>query len=276
MYKAVNYVVDKLIITYPGKSLLGFFNKVFSYLNYRVKYQLLDETTGLEKSIIAFFPDLTVKGGLFAGMKYPSTKAVCSAFFPKLSGTYENELTFVFEGLKKNKYDLIVDIGCAEGYYAVGMAMQFPNTPVYAYDSDPFARKLCSDMALLNQKQHQVFVNGACTVEVLSSLVMGKRCLILSDCEGYEEFLFTAENQHIFNQSDLIVELHPFQNKNIKKEIYQILSKGHQIQFVSSLDANRKALELSEEYIHFSNEEKVQIVNETRPYTMDWLIAYSV
>jgi len=273
MHKIINYIVDKFIITNTGKKILGIYNKVSLYLNHRYNYQLLDPASGVEKKVHLFFKDLIIKDGLFVGMKYPSFKAICSALIPKLSGTYENELNVIFQKLRVNKYDIIVDIGCAEGYYAVGLAMLFPNTPIYAFDTDIEARELCYDMALLNQVQEQVIINGECTIENLSTLINGKRCLIISDCEGHEEKLFTDERSHVFSKCDLIVELHPFENKNIKKDIYDALSNGHQVQFISSLDTNRKAFELSENYIHFSNLQKAQIVDEKRPHTMDWLIA---
>jgi precorrin-6B methylase 2 len=276
MLKSVNYIVDRLIITSAGKGFLAIYNKISSYLNHRYNYQFLDPHSGLDKEVLHFFKDLVVKHGLFAGMKYPSFKAICSALLPKLSGTYENELNVVFEKIKDNNYELIVDIGCAEGYYAVGLALMFPTTPIYAFDTDSEARKLCHDMALLNQVQDQVIIDGECTIERLSALINGKHCLIISDCEGYEEFLFTTEYQHVFTQSDLIIELHPFQNKNIKEDIAKTLSRGHLIQFISSYDTARKVNELPVEYLHFSNEAKSSIVNEARPYTMDWLIAYSL
>lgn len=273
MHKSVNFIVDKLITTSAGKRFLAVYNKASLYLNHRDNYQFTDPTTGLENKLYYFFNDLVVKDGLFKGMKYPSFNAVFSSILPKLSGTYENELNIVFDKLQANRYELIVDIGCAEGYYAVGLALMFPTTPIYAFDTDSEARKLCHDMALLNQVQDQVIINGECTIENLSILINGKRCLIISDCEGYEEDLFTDERSHVFSKCDLIVELHPFENKNIKKDIYDALSNGHQVQFISSLDTNRKAFELSENYIHFSNLQKAQIVDEKRPHTMDWLIA---
>ncbi len=276
MHKSINYIVDKFIITNTGKKILGIYNKVSLYLNHRYNYQLLDPASGVEKKVHLFFKDLIIKGGLFAGMKYPSFKAICSALIPKLSGTYENELNVIFQKLRVNKYDIIVDIGCAEGYYAVGLAMLFPNTPIYAFDTDIEARELCYDMALLNQVQDQVIINGECTIENLSILINGKRCLIISDCEGYEEELFTADSKHIFINCDLIIELHPFKNKNIKEDVSRGFSSDHIIQFISSHDTGRKVSELPLEYLHFTTQEKSWIVDEARPYTMDWLIAYSL
>jgi hypothetical protein len=276
MHKSINYIVDKFIITNTGKKILGIYNKVSLYLNHRYNYQLLDPASGVEKKVHLFFKDLIIKDGLFVGMKYPSFKAICSALIPKLSGTYENELNVIFQKLRVNKYDIIVDIGCAEGYYAVGLAMLFPNTPIYAFDTDIEARELCYDMALLNQVQEQVIINGECTIENLSTLINGKRCLIISDCEGYEEELFTADSKHIFINCDLIIELHPFKNKNIKEDVSRGFSSDHIIQFISSHDTGRKVSELPLEYLHFTTQEKSWIVDEARPYTMDWLIAYSL
>ena len=276
MHKSINYIVDKFIITNTGKKILGIYNKVSLYLNHRYNYQFTDPTSGLEKKLYYFFNDLVVKDGLFKGMKYPSFNALCSTILPKLSGTYENELNVFFEKLKANRYELIVDIGCAEGYYAVGMAMLFPDTPIYAFDTDITAQHLCHEMALLNQVQDQVIINGECTIEDLSTLVNGKRCLIISDCEGYEEELFTADSKHMFINCDLIIELHPFKNKNIKEDVSRGFSCDHLIQFISSHDTGRKVSELPLEYLHFTTQEKSWIVNEARPHTMDWLIACSI
>ena len=71
------------------------------------KYQLIE----------AYFGDLTVKSGLFSGMKYASLESVGSEIFPKLAGTYEDELFPMLKLLSSNQYDLIVNIGHAEGFF---------------------------------------------------------------------------------------------------------------------------------------------------------------
>ena len=50
-----------------------------------------------------------------------------------------------------NNYEQILDIGCAEGYYAVGLARMFPNAFVKAYNSSPIARDLCNKMVQTNK-----------------------------------------------------------------------------------------------------------------------------
>ena len=68
----------------------------------------------------------TVLNGPFRGMKYLS-RAYCSAVLPKLLGTYECELIPAIDRLARSDADRIVDIGAAEGYYAVGLALKVPN-----------------------------------------------------------------------------------------------------------------------------------------------------
>ena len=79
------------------------------------------------KKLELMFTDLTVKNGPMAGLKYPSFSSFGSSIFPKLVGTYENELAPIINKLNATQYKLIIDIGCAEGYYAIGLpGMELP------------------------------------------------------------------------------------------------------------------------------------------------------
>ncbi len=63
----------------------------------------------------------TIFSGPFAGMAYVA-RAVGSAVVPKLVGSYEQELHGVLADIAQTPYMVVVDVGCAEGYYAVGLA----------------------------------------------------------------------------------------------------------------------------------------------------------
>ena len=56
--------------------------------------------------------------------------------FSKLLGFYEKELQKVIKNLIKRDCEIVVDVGCAEGYYTVGLARVFKDkeTKVLAYD----------------------------------------------------------------------------------------------------------------------------------------------
>src|SRR5437016_2600251 len=64
-----------------------------------------------------------VQSGPFAGMLYVN-QAVGSAHVPKLLGSYEAELHEIMRSVLTENYATIVDVGCAEGYYAIGLALR--------------------------------------------------------------------------------------------------------------------------------------------------------
>ena len=70
--------------------------------------------------------------GPFAGMDYTS-EASEGGLAPRLLGTYEAELHPALAAVAARGLQLIYDVGCAEGYYAVGLARAVPGARVRAY-----------------------------------------------------------------------------------------------------------------------------------------------
>src|SRR5262249_8007661 len=121
----------------------------------------------VQEAIRDIFPTLTVRYGPFAGMRYPEAASVGSTLFPKLIGSYEREIRDVLEIIARTDYSEIVDIGCAEGYYAVGLAMTVPGARVLAFDTDEKAVRLCRRMAEINGVSDRVVVGTFCDAETL-------------------------------------------------------------------------------------------------------------
>jgi hypothetical protein len=148
----------------------------------------------------------TVLHGPFRGMIYPPDSLSSRQGIPLLLGTYESELHSIISAIRPGDYDRVIDIGCAEGYYAVGLA-RLTFTSVFGFDTEFRERAFCRRMAELNGVASLVTVSGWCDARMLNRLAMG-RCLIISDCEGYERELFTEETVPYLSGSDLIIELH--------------------------------------------------------------------
>src|SRR5947207_15823212 len=55
--------------------------------------------------------------GPFQGLIY-GDRSFGSMYWPKLLGTYEKELSACFTAHNLCQYDLFLNLGCAEGYYA--------------------------------------------------------------------------------------------------------------------------------------------------------------
>jgi hypothetical protein len=143
---------------------------------------------------------LTVSGGPFAGLSYPD--AAATSLVPKLLGIYERELHPAIEAAIAAQPELIVNVGAADGYYAVGLARRCPAAAVIAYEADPGQRELLARVAAANGVDLRI--EGA--AERLPDLPAAG-ALVVMDCEGCERSLLDAEP---LRDSTVIVELHDF------------------------------------------------------------------
>lgn len=228
--------------------------------------------TELNRIESALRPGYAVQSGIFAGMRYPRFKSIGSALLVKLLGIYEVELTKIFEQIIATPYEVVVDIGCAEGYYAVGLAMKMTQARVHAYDIDVEARVLCEEMARLNGVAERVQVGGACTAEGLVETVAGKRALIISDCEGGELDLFGARIVDQVRHCDLLIEAHDFVHRGISKALQERFRATHECRIVHSMDPLEKAQRHPSPLIQEKHGDVLMwLYNEGRPEVMEWL-----
>jgi hypothetical protein len=130
-----------------------------------------------------------------------------SMLLPKLLGTYELEIQGVIEKAIDADYPLVVDIGCAEGYYAVGMALRLPHAAVVAFERDAGARKKCRALATLNGVADRVDICEAFHPGDAQQFA-GRRALVICDVDGYETEIFRPEHAWFWRSADLLVELH--------------------------------------------------------------------
>jgi Met-10+ like-protein len=100
--------------------------------------------------------------GPFVGTRY-RVGAVCSASVPKLLGTYERELQPEIEKLANERWSAVIDVGAAEGYYAVGFARRLRDVPVVAYEMDPHGRALLRANAEENSVVESIDLREECT-----------------------------------------------------------------------------------------------------------------
>ncbi len=168
---------------------------------------------------------LTVLHGPFRGMKYSMGSLLSRHAIPILFGTYELELHPIIEEVASRHYDRIIDIGCAEGYYAVGLAQRMDAT-VYAFDCEPRARFYCRQMARENRVADRIHVMSWCSARTLKNLADG-RCLIIADCEGYEVDLFSDDVVTALKNCDLIVELHGVPGKDAGSILLERFRSSH-------------------------------------------------
>jgi hypothetical protein len=148
----------------------------------------------------------TIPAGPFQDMLY-ATEASEGGRAPRLLGAYEASLHPIIETVIVRGYPQVLDIGCAEGYYAVGLARRIPGSVVHARDSDPRARALCEELAAANGVATQVRVGPEITHADLA-LCAAARTFVLCDIEGGEGALLDPAAAPALAEADLLVEVH--------------------------------------------------------------------
>lgn len=152
--------------------------------------------------------EVRVLSGPFAGLRYLDA-AVWGPIVPRWLGSYECELHPVVEALRARRYPLAVDLGCAEGYYAVGLVAIGAAARCVACDTDPWSRRQCRRLAELNEVGGRVAVAGELACADLERLLDREGpCLVVCDIEGAEVELLDPLRVPSLARCDLLVETH--------------------------------------------------------------------
>jgi hypothetical protein len=149
---------------------------------------------------------LTVLGGPFQGMAFVATSAE-GCHIPKLLGCYEAELHPHILSAATRNYRAVINIGAAEGYYAVGLARLMPSATVHAYDTNAAAQSHCRELAQLNGVSERVVVGGTFGHKDFEAFA-DRKTLLVCDIEGAEEDLLDPERAPALRLMDIVVELH--------------------------------------------------------------------
>jgi SAM-dependent methyltransferase len=210
--------------------------------------QRIMQRSGVETVARAFVDryGLTVQSGPFMGMNYIE-QATGSSFVPKLVGSYEAELHDILRGFLMPSAPLlgaVVDVGCAEGYYAVGLARYLPGKPrVLAFDINPEAQGLCNALAEKNGIRDHIEIEQACDPARLQEILAAsaasdpdKYALVVCDCEGYELELLNPSEVSALSSANILVELHDWLRPGITPTLVERFGPTHDIQIIDSVE----------------------------------------
>jgi ribosomal protein L11 methyltransferase PrmA len=169
--------------------------------------------------------DGRIASGPFRGMRLDSAAFPVHVFVPKLLGTYEQELYPALERAIERSPSHVLNVGCAEGFYAVGMAMRLPHAMIYASDADPKAVRATIQNAELNGVAKQVVPIGIIHPGEFDRYLTPHRSLLIMDCEGAEFSLLNPQTDPVLSSVDMIVEVHP--EVGLSEEIWRRFEKTH-------------------------------------------------
>lgn len=174
--------------------------------------------------------NMCVHTGPFKGLHYIDYSCG-SVYVPKLLGIYEKELHHVIEEACSMDFGCVVDIGAAEGYYAVGLAMRLPKTTVFAFEAEAEGREAIMKLAQLNNVKDKIRILGRCEVEDLKSALSDQtKSLIVCDVEGYEGVLLDPNRVPALRKAHILVEIHDLVERGLTEKIRSRFAPTHEIE----------------------------------------------
>lgn len=171
---------------------------------------------------------LKVMAGPFAGMEYVR-EASEGAHAARLFGTYESELHPHIQAFASEGLDCVIDVGCAEGYYAVGLARLMPDVTVHAFDILPRAREACAQLAAKNGVADRVIINEKFTPDGFEAF-KDRKALVIMDVEGAECDLLRPDLSPALRNMSIIVETHDLYRAGTLAELKARFAPTHHIE----------------------------------------------
>jgi hypothetical protein len=208
-----------------------------------------------------------VYAGPFKGMAYVA-EAAEGALIARLLGTYEDELHPHIERFAGLGLEAVVDVGCAEGYYAVGLARRMPGVTVHAYDIDAAARTNCAELARKNGVAERVRIGGAFKPEDFAGFA-GRRTLVMVDTEGAELDILDPARGPALRDMWIIVETHDGFTAGALQTLVDRFSASHDI---IRVDQQPKVFEIPWWLKELGHLDQLLAVWEWRTFPTPWLV----
>ncbi len=208
---------------------------------------------------------LDVQRGPFTGMLLVPSNCPLG---PKVLGTHELELWPVIEAIIRSDVQHVVNIGAAEGYYAVGLLRCLPDARVSAFELESSHHEFIKALALRNGVDARLTVYGICrTEELISVLKPDEATVLVVDVEGAERELLDLEGVPALRTARILVEVHDFVDPQISTLLRRRFQNTHRLTVYRSRP--RQPADLPS-VSGISTRLLLSLAQEGRPTTMEW------
>ena len=208
--------------------------------------------------------------GPFKGMKFN----VPDFNTAMLLGSWEKELWPCIESIREINPTGFICMGAAEGYYAVGLALEYDKVPMIAFEEQEKYKVFLRDLSQENELDN-ITIKGRCgPADVESSvLASGRTPVIICDVEGAEIELLDPAHSQSLKLAYILVEIHEMYVDNCEKTLIDRFSATHE---ATIIPGNHRTVDDWPEGFSIINliasrKTRNNLMYEGRPYLMNWV-----
>jgi len=187
-------------------------------------------------------------------------------------GLYEKELLQQIEAITENKYQTFIDIGAADGYYAIGMLKSKKVKKTICFEQAQKGRDAIFSKYHINGSVGELTVHGEASMNSLSKLQQRdlKNSITLIDIEGGEFDFLNMATLNLLSSSLVFIEIHNWVENFLSR--YATLLRDaealFQIEVVSPVERNTAGIS---ELRDFTDDNRLLLTSERRPCLMRFL-----
>lgn len=208
---------------------------------------------------------LTVRSGPFAGM---NLEGACSPLGPKVLGTYEMELWTLIESIARSRVQHVVNVGAADGFYAVGFLRHLPTARATAFEMLSSHHDHAETLARANGVRDRLAIHGTCDRSSLSSaLNRDERTLVIMDVEGAERDLLDVASASGLRYAQILVEVHDFVDPTISRLLRDRFQATHDLTVYRS---RQRTVDDLPPVPGVGVQALLRLADEGRPSQMEW------
>jgi len=253
----LKFVISKFIIFIISK--LNFLNEI-EIVKTKLNYDIAELFQNKVK--YGIFKEMTLSKKTWWGKYDVATK---------LLGQYELQVTNKIIECSKN-YDIFIDIGAADGYYAVGCIFSNLFSESICFEISEKGRKIIEENSILNGVYDRIKIFGiANTNSIKNVLTSDTEALILIDIEGDEFDLLSDDFLFFCKKSTLIIELHDkFVNTGVnnRDDLFNRANKYFEISYLERVNPDIYSFN---ELDYLNDNYRQLVFSEGRPIKMEWV-----
>lgn len=213
--------------------------------------------------------------GPFAGMQIsPVAWWDQTDLASKILGFYELEVLNVLSQVDRSRYRYFVDLGAADGYYAIGALRAGMFQKAFCFEMSERGRDVIRANAALNEVGGSVAVFGYADARFYESLTEAQlsAAVILIDIEGGEFDLLTDELLVKLKDAMLIIELHEFMVDDGAAKLKSLVDRLERVYKLNWLTTGVRDLSGFESLSVLNDTDRWLLCSESRAHRMKWAV----